>query len=189
MGQSESSNKYEERQGNHRHPPARPARQTQNQQIQLQVVPKKVAAPPPQKKGPPPKIKNSGDLALGEKNLLQMLAEMETKGRTFDKMEILEGTSHNFESLFSRFMGGDLKAIRIVEPYLLNQTQFHILFHFIECCVYNSPNLQLIQVITKTGVNAQQQQSNLNDISKSLSPRGIKFIYELETTEHDRSIV
>lgn len=132
--------------------------------------------------------------APGDKQQLKMLAEMETKGRTVDKMEIPDGARHNFESLFARFMGGNLTAIRIVEPYLMNNTQFHILFHFIECCVFHSPNLELIQVITKRkmtkpGGNAQEQQSNFNDIGKSLSPRGIRFVYEFETLHHDRSIV
>lgn len=114
------------------------------------------------------------------------------KGNILSKVEILAGQqNYSYDSLFAKYMGPELTAVRIVEPWLAKRFQLHNLTRLLECCVINAPSLRVVQVCTKPEMVTEDFGIYMKEMKMEMNERKIILVFEFDSTlaEHSRFIV
>lgn len=123
---------------------------------------------------------------------MKFLKEIVKRAVVSGKVEIFDGEQKNsYDSLFSKYMGPELTAVRIVEPWLTKRHQLNNLTMLLECCVINAPSLRVVQVCTKPENKNKDFCKYMKEMRMEMNEREIVLVFEINAllTRYDRAIV
>ena len=134
-----------------------------------------------------------------------IVAREKEKGKYHEHIKIqANSTGHCYESLFGRFLDGEVREISVEvgclsyltfhllfwkDPYLRSHHQLINLLRLCELSVARCPALQEVRVLTSRDPHqAGEQEAKLTELQGSLAGRGVTLSWQFSPTLHDREV-